>query len=57
MKNEENKALRYYINNIISGFAKLSDGLLIILSLGNYNSDLSYQWAKYRLKNFKQFKG
>ena len=46
-------SIKSKIGVVISGFAKLADGLVNIFSLGNFNPELSYKWAKYRLRTGK----
>ena len=40
-----NGSILHKIGNIIAGVCKILDGIIIILTLGCYNTDFSLNWA------------
>ena len=43
-----NASPRHKLGNIISGLCNILDGLIIVLTIGNINSNLTLTWNMYR---------
>lgn len=50
-KIENYLSAKHKLGNIITGLLKICEGFIIVLSLGKYNSSLSFNWTCYRIKN------
>jgi len=44
---------KHKLGNFITGFTRIFDGIICLITLGNYNSNLCFRWICYRKnKNF-----
>ena len=44
-------SIKHKLGNVINGVLKIFEGIVLVISLGNYQPDFSLDWNIYRRRN------